>query len=113
MSSEDNVRVSSVEAGTAEPTGDGGVASGTSEEGPRTFKFPSHQSHMVTLAKMCQKNSDYTDCVIQCAGTAEDIEEEDGEAENKLRAHRLVLGAVSPFMKLGKQYHKLRGTALY
>ena len=89
------------EENSAEPAPNPAPAA-EADNGPRTFKFPSHQSHMVTLAKMCQKNSDYTDCVIQCAGTAEDIEEEDGEAENKLRAHRLVLGAVSPFMKLGK-----------
>jgi len=108
MSSEDDVRVSSVEAGTAEPTGGGGVASGTSEEGPRTFKFPSHQSHMVSLAKMCKEKADYTDCVIQCAtvSTQEEEEEEentgdkgDDPSSNKLRAHRLVLGAASPFLK--------------
>ena len=55
--------------------------------GPRKFTFPSHQFHMVTLAKMCQENKDYTDCVIK-------IDEEE------LRAHRLVLGSVSPFLKL-------------
>lgn len=57
------------------------------DEGPRKFTFPSHQFHMVTLAKMCQENKDYTDCVIK-------IDEEE------LRAHRLVLGSVSPFLKL-------------
>merc|ERR1712004_556802 len=36
---------------------------------------------------MCQENKDYTDCVIK-------IDEEE------LRAHRLVLGSVSPFLKL-------------
>ena len=57
------------------------------EGGPRKFTFPSHQFHMVTLARMCQENKDYTDCVIK-------IDEEE------LRAHRLVLGSVSPFLKL-------------
>ena len=82
MSSEDNVRVSSVGAGTAgaaEPTGGGVAASGTSEEGPRTFKFPSHQSHMVSLAKMCKEKADYTDCVIQCATVSTHEEEEEEE----------------------------------
>ena len=64
-----------------------GSASGEEEGGPRKFTFPSHQFHMVTLAKMCQENKDYTDCVIK-------IDEEE------LRAHRLVLGSVSPFLKL-------------
>jgi ribosomal protein S24E len=56
-------------------------------EGPRKFTFPSHQFHMVHLAKMCQENKDYTDCVIRVG-------------EDELRAHRLVLGSVSPFLKL-------------
>ena len=64
-----------------------GTASSEAEAGPRKFTFPSHQFHMVTLAKMCQENKDYTDCVIK-------IDEEE------LRAHRLVLGSVSPFLKL-------------
>merc|ERR1719461_2664284 len=67
-----------------------GTAASSSEDsdaGPRKFTFPSHQFHMVTLAKMCQENKDYTDCVIK-------IDEEE------LRAHRLVLGSVSPFLKL-------------
>ena len=55
--------------------------------GPRKFTFPSHQFHMVHLAKMCQENKDYTDCVIRVG-------------EEELRAHRLVLGSVSPFLKL-------------
>jgi hypothetical protein len=28
----------------------------TPEKGPRKFLFPSHQSHLLTLAKMCQDN---------------------------------------------------------
>lgn len=54
---------------------------------PRKFTFPSHQFHMVNLAKMCQENKEYTDCVIRVG-------------EEELRAHRLVLGSVSPFLKL-------------
>merc|ERR1712029_635820 len=92
----------------AGPSGGGQAVSGDEDDGPRTFKFPSHQSHMVTLAKMCREKADYTDCVIQCAGsvtetdTAADADDDDndGTEDNKLRAHRLVLGAVSPFMKL-------------
>ena len=57
------------------------------DEGPRKFTFPSHQFHMVTLAKMCQENKEYTDCVIKVG-------------EEELRAHKLVLGSVSPFLKI-------------
>ena len=85
-----------------EAGGDAAAAAATAankDDGPRTFKFPSHQSHMVSLAKMCQENKEYTDCVIQCGGViAKD--DQDGEDVHKLRAHRLVLGAVSPFLKL-------------
>jgi len=97
-------------AAAAGPSSAGQAAEGEEQSGPRTFKFPSHQSHMVTLAKMCKEKSDYTDCVIQCTGGVEDgdgdhddDEDHDGDEdheENRLRAHRLVLGAVSPFMKL-------------
>lgn len=67
---------------------DGPVMNGDhTEEGPRKFTFPSHQFHMVHLAKMCQENKDYTDCVIRVG-------------KEELRAHRLVLGSVSPFLKL-------------
>lgn len=69
----------------------GGEAAVNGDNGdePRPFKFtfPSHQFHMVHLAKMCQENKDYTDCVIRIG-------------EEELRAHRLVLGSVSPFLKL-------------
>eukprot|EP00095_Tigriopus_kingsejongensis_P006983 maker-scaffold641_size121017-snap-gene-0.20 protein:Tk06983 transcript:maker-scaffold641_size121017-snap-gene-0.20-mRNA-1 annotation:"sodium- and chloride-dependent glycine transporter 2-like" len=54
---------------------------------PRHFKFPSHQGHMLSLAKMCKDSKQFSDCVIQCDG---------GEA---VRAHRLVLGAASGFLK--------------
>merc|ERR1712051_613414 len=42
---------------------------------------------------MCQENKDYTDCVIRVGGA-------DGQQDQELRAHRLVLGSVSPFLKL-------------
>lgn len=54
---------------------------------PRHFKFPSHQANMLHLAKMCQDSKQFSDCVIQCDG---------GEG---VRAHRLVLGAASKFLK--------------
>jgi len=54
---------------------------------PHKFSFPSHQLHMVNLAKMCQENKQYADCVIRVG-------------EDELKCHRLVLGAVSPFLKL-------------
>ena len=62
---------------------------------PRKFTFPSHQFHMVHLAKMCQENKEYTDCVIR-VGDADG----GGQQDQELRAHRLVLGSVSPFLKL-------------
>jgi hypothetical protein len=55
---------------------------------PRRFEFPSHQSHMLNLAKMCQESKQFADCVIQS---------DDGFS---LRAHRLVLGAASSFLKM-------------
>ena len=48
------------------------------EKGPRKFTFPSHKSHLLTLARLCQENKDYTDCLIQC----------DKDGEDGLRAHR-------------------------
>ena len=86
---------------------------------------------MLTLAKMCQDNSDYTDCVIQCGDFSSDDTEEDHERNryetllylhqsicktfrltfickefvktqlyfSRLRAHRLVLGSASAFLK--------------
>ena len=54
---------------------------------PHKFSFPSHQLHMVNLAKMCQENKQYADCVIRVG-------------EEELKCHRLVLGAVSPFLKM-------------
>ena len=48
------------------------------KKGPHKFTFPSHKSHLLTLAKMCQDNKDYTDCLIQC----------DKNGEEGLRAHR-------------------------
>jgi len=61
---------------------------GQEEQGPRKFTFPSHQSHLLGLAKMCQANKDYTDCVIQC-----------DKGGDSLRAHRIILGSASPFLK--------------
>ena len=56
---------------------------------PHKFTFPSHQFHILNLAKMCKENNEYSDVVIHV-----------GESEEELRAHRLVLGSVSPFLKL-------------
>ena len=39
---------------------------------------------MLTLAKMCQENSDYTDCVIQCGDFSSDDSEEDHERNRYL-----------------------------
>ena len=65
----------------------------SSNDNVKKFTFPSHQFHMVHLAKMCQENKEYTDCVIR-------VGEADGQQDQELRAHRLVLGSVSPFLKL-------------
>ena len=53
----------------------------------KLFKFPSHQSHMVSLAKMCRDSNQFADCVIQC------------EAGGQVRGHKLVLGSASKFLK--------------
>lgn len=67
------------------------MASSTSDEDSseevKVFKFPSHKSHTLTLAKMVKESKAFADCVIQC---------DDGV---QLRAHRLVLGAASEFLK--------------
>lgn len=67
---------------------------------PRQFKFPSHQSHMVSLAKMCRDNKQFQDCVIQC---------DDGF---RLKAHKLVLGAASSFLKMVFQQVKIAFSCL-
>jgi len=67
------------------------IMNGNTDES-RKFTFPSHHFHMVQLAQMCQENKEYTDCVIRVGSEVEGHEE--------LRAHRLVLGSVSPFLKL-------------
>ncbi len=54
---------------------------------PRRFEFPSHQSHMLGLAKMCKESKQFADCVIQ------------SDAGFSLKAHKLVLGAASNFLK--------------
>jgi hypothetical protein len=88
MSPVNESTVGSMVNGTEENEGgDNKEGGGGGSNGPRKFTFPSHQFHMVTLAKMCHENKEYTDCVIR-------VGEED------LRAHRLVLAAVSPFLKL-------------
>ena len=55
---------------------------------PRLFKFPAHHDHMLNLAKMCKENKQFADCVIQ------------SDNGFKHRAHRLVLGAASSFLKM-------------
>lgn len=54
---------------------------------PRQFKFPAHQDHTLSLAKMCKESKQFADCVIQ------------SDSGFKHRAHRLVLGAASGFLK--------------
>ena len=56
----------------------------SSNDNVKKFTFPSHQFHMVHLAKMCQENKEYTDCVIR-VGNADGGCQQDQE----LRAHRL------------------------
>ncbi len=56
----------------------------------RLFKFPSHQSHTLHLARMCRENNTFADCVIQT---------DDADSSSQLRAHRLVLGAASGFLR--------------
>jgi len=85
--------------GSAGPlvNGSAGNSSNDNDKTPtRKFTFPSHQFHMVHLAKMCQENKEYTDCVIR-VGNADGG---GGQQDQELRAHRLVLGSVSPFLKL-------------
>merc|ERR1711935_1159742 len=85
--------------GSAGPlvNGSAGNSSNDNDKTPtRKFTFPSHQFHMVHLAKMCQENKEYTDRVIR-VGNADGG---GGQQDQELRAHRLVLGSVSPFLKL-------------
>jgi len=70
-----------------------GTDKSSKEDNNFKFTFPSHQYHMVQLAKMCQDNKEYTDCVIRVGNV-------EGQEAQELRAHRLVLGSVSPFLKL-------------
>jgi len=65
------------------------MSAGEDDQPPRLFRFPSHQSHVLSLAKMCKDSKEFADCVIQCGSSNEDV----------LRAHRLVLGAASNFLK--------------
>ncbi len=79
------------EASAASPTG-----AGEEEPPPRLFTFPSHQSHMLNLAKMCKQNKEFTDCVIQCVDGGSKCS---SSSPAQLRAHRLVLGAASKFLR--------------
>ena len=47
------------------PLVNGNSAGNSSNDNVKKFTFPSHQFHMVHLAKMCQENKEYTDCVIR------------------------------------------------
>jgi hypothetical protein len=66
------------------PLVNGNSAGNSSNDNVKKFTFPSHQFHMVHLAKMCQENKEYTDCVIR-VGNADGGCQQDQE----LRAHRL------------------------
>ncbi len=74
------------------------------EPPPRLFTFPSHQSHMLNLAKMCKENKEFTDCVIHCVSTtaaqqAASSSSSSPPPSTQLRAHRLVLGSASKFLR--------------
>jgi len=51
----------------------------------QTVMFHGHQSYVVAIARLCKENNIFTDLTLEC---------DDG----KIAVHRLVLGAVSPFM---------------
>jgi len=53
--------------------------------GDRVVTFQGHHSYIVSIAKLCKENGLFTDVTIMC---------DDG----KLKAHRIVLAAVSPFL---------------
>lgn len=57
-------------------------------EPPRHFKFPAHHDHMLSLAKICKESKQFADCIIQ------------SDNGFKHRAHRLVLGSASSFLKM-------------
>ena len=48
---------------------------------------------------MCQENSEYTDCIIQCGDFAHNDGTREEREKDRLLAHRLVLGSASPFLK--------------
>ena len=52
----------------------------------RVVTFQGHHNYIVSIAKLCKENNLFTDVVILC---------DDG----KLVAHRIVLAAVSPFLR--------------
>ena len=65
--------------------------------GDRVVTFQGHHSYLVSIAKLCKENGLFTDVTILC---------DDG----KLVAHRIVLAAVSPFLK--KLVRQADGTKL-
>ena len=52
----------------------------------RVVTFQGHHSYIVSIARLCKQNGLFTDVTLQC---------DDG----KLLAHRIVLAAVSPFLR--------------
>ena len=52
----------------------------------RVVTFQGHHNYIVSIAKLCKENCLFTDVVILC---------DDG----KLVAHKIVLAAVSPFLR--------------
>ena len=54
--------------------------------GDRVVTFQGHHSYIVSIAKLCKENGLFTDVTILC---------DDG----KLLAHKIVLAAVSPFLR--------------
>ena len=69
-------------------TSKAGQLDSSKSKAPRHFKFPSHDDHTLSLAKMCKESKQFADCVIQ------------SDSGFKHRAHRLVLGAASGFLKM-------------
>ena len=54
--------------------------------GEQVVTFQGHHSYIVSIARLCKENGLFTDVTLQC---------DDG----KLSAHRIVLAAVSPFLR--------------
>ena len=73
--------------GSASPLVNGNAGNSSNDNdktASRKFTFPSHQFHMVHLAKMCQENKEYTDCVIR-VGKADGGGQQDQEQGNLLK----------------------------